>query len=302
MIGKTTSLSDFYRRKFGDLPSEIIARIGQFNVFELEDVAAGKAKMPYSRKDYFKISLISGGNNRVHYADKTFEAEHNMLLFANPQVPYNWELGPDDRKSGFYCVFTEEFFKGYGNIRSYPMFQPGGTPILSITDEEFEQVKVIYQKMFAEIASDYVFKYDVLRNLVMELVHTALKLRPALMKPAETTGANAAERITGLFLELLERQFPIESPMQSIKLRTPGEFAAQLSVHYNHLNKVLKETTGKTTSRLISERLALEARALLKHTDWSIADIGWSLGFEDPSHFVKFFRKNEQTTPRAFRG
>ncbi|MBO9151541.1 helix-turn-helix domain-containing protein [Chitinophaga sp. GCM10012297] len=301
MIEKTISLSDFYRLKFGDLPSEIIARIGQFNVFELEDVAAGKAKMPYSRKDYFKISLISG-SNRVHYADKTFDAEQNMLLFANPQVPYNWDLSPDDRKSGFYCVFTEEFFKGYGNIRSYPMFQPGGTPIISITDEEFEQVKTIYGKMFAEIESEYVFKYDVLRNLVMELVHTAMKLRPALITPADTGGAHAAERITGLFLELLERQFPIESPMQRIKLHTPGEFAAHLNVHSNHLNKVLKETTGKTTSRLLAERLALEARALLKHTDWSVADIGWCLGFEDPSHFVKFFRKNEQTTPRAFRG
>ncbi len=298
---KTLSLTEFYRTSLGILPSEIIGKIGQFNVFSLSDFITGpKAAVPYSRKDYYKISLISGSNS-VHYADKTLEVEHNMLLFANPQVPYNW-TPVTQNLVGEFCVFTEDFFKGYGNFKAYPLFQPGGIPVLSLSDEEFNQVREIYKKMMQEISSEYVFKYDVLRNLVMELIHTALKLRPAIITPLESGGSHAASRITGLFLELLERQFPIESTMQRVKLRTPGEFAAQLNIHYNHLNKILKETTGKTTTRLLAERITLEARALLKHTDWSISDIAWCLGFEDPSHFVKFFRKNEQTTPRAFRG
>ena len=298
---KTLPLENFYRTKLGILPSEIVGRVGQFNVFSLKDYVGDTAyPMPYSRKDYYKISLITG-KNRVYYADKTLEVTDNMLLFANPQIPYNWEpLQP--RQEGAFCVFTDAFFNGYGNIKEYPLFQPEGTPVLSLQNDEVAQVRVIYQKMFQELASDYPYKYDVLRNLVSELIHTALKLRPAQLQKVVKSDSNAADRITALFLELVERQFPIESPMQRIHFRTPGEYAGQLNVHINHLNKVLKETTGKTTSQLLAERLTMEARAMLKHTHWNISEISWCLGFEDPSHFIKFFKKNTQTTPTGFRG
>lgn len=296
---KALSLADFYRIKLGILPSEIIGKIGQFNVFSLDDYVHPDHTIPYSRKDYYKISLISGSNT-VHYADKTLVVENNMLLFANPQVPYNWEPVSFD-KTGAFCVFTEDFFKGYGDFKAYPLFQPHGIPILDLNDEEFGQVRIIYDKMFAEIASDYMYKYDVLRNLVTELIHTALKMRPAIIQPVGHKESYASDRISALFLELLERQFPIESTIQSIRLHSPSDYAQQLNIHVNHLNKVLKEATGKTTKLLISERIALEARALLKHTNWTINEIAFCLGFEDPSHFIKFFKKSEQATPNVFR-
>ncbi|MBP1612690.1 MAG: putative AraC family transcriptional regulator [Bacteroidetes bacterium] len=296
---KTLSLADFYRTKFGILPSEIIGKIGQFNVFSVGDYIQPDHTIPYSRKDYYKISLISGSNT-VHYADKSLVVESNMLLFANPQVPYNWEPLTLD-KTGSFCVFTEDFFKGYGDFKAYPLFQPHGIPILDLNDEEFKQVWTIYDKMFAEIASDYIYKYDVLRNLVTELIHTALKMRPAIMEPVEPIESRASDRITSLFFELLERQFPIESTVQSIRLHSPSDYAHQLNIHVNHLNKVLNETVGKTTKQLISERIALEARALLKHTNWTIDEIAFCLGFDDSSHFIKFFKKNGQATPKEFR-
>ena len=297
---KTQTLENFYRTKLGILPSEVVKRTGQFNVFTLADYVGDTAyPMPYSRKDYYKISLISGAN-RVYYADKTLEVADNMLLFANPQIPYNWEPLSDNQR-GAFCVFTEGFFQGYGNIKAYPLFQPSGVPILSLSEEEVTPVQSIYQKMFQEIASDYQYKYDVLRNLVSELIHTAMKLRPAKLLPDLKSDSNAAQRITELFLELLERQFPVESTAQRIRLRTPGEYAEQLNVHGNHLNKVLKAVVGKTTSQVIAERLTQEARAMLKHTHWTIAEIAWCLGFEDPSHFIKFFKKNTQATPTTFR-
>lgn len=299
MMEKTTSLEEFYRKKLGVLPSDFFKKIGEFNVFKLKDYFGTSKEMPYSRKDYYKISLISG-ENTVHYADKTLRVKDNMLLFANPQIPYNWEPLSED-KTGAFCVFTEAFFEDFGSFKDYPLFQTNGTPILSLNDEEFQQIQQIYKKMFTEINSEYTYKYDVLRNLVFELIHTALKMRPAQLENEEKTVSNASERITSLFSELLERQFPIESVQQKINLRTPGDFAKQLNIHNNYLNKVLKSATGKTTSALIAERFVLEARALLKHTNWTIAEISWSLGFEDPSYFIKFFKKNEKLTPNGFR-
>lgn len=297
---KTMSLEEFYRNKIGVLPSEIFKKIGHFNVFRMEDYEGTEFPytMPYSRKDYYKIALIMGAH-KVEYADKTFDVKHNMLMFANPQIPYNWT--PTTRSPrGAFCVFTEDFIKEFGNIKEYELYQPGGFPILDVTDPEAAGMMVAFNKMFTEIATEYKYKYDVLRNLVFELIHTALKMRPA-MTLGEAERSNANDRIVSLFLELLERQFPIESPMQHINFKSPHEFASQLNVHMNHLNRVLKDATGKTTTQLIGERIASEARALLKHTNWNVSEIGWCLGFEDPSHFLKFFKKNTQTTPKGFR-
>src|SRR5882724_6058363 len=103
------------------------------------------------------------------------------------------------------------------------------------------------------------------------------------------------------YTELLERQFPIESPSQQFGLRSAKDYASQLAVHINHLNRAVKQTTGKTTTEHITGRVLSEAKALLKHTDWNISMISYCLGFEEPSHFNNFFRKRTQLTPSAFR-
>jgi len=152
--------------------------------------------------------------------------------------------------------------------------------------------------MHSEIRSDYRYKYDLLRNYVTELIHYALK-----MEPTETIykHPDANSRITAVFTELLERQFPIESPSQRFTLRSAKDFAEQLSVHVNHLNRAIRQTTGKTTTDHIFERLTNEAIALLRHTNWNIAEISYCLGFEEPAHFNNFFKKQTAKTPSVYR-
>jgi len=105
-----------------------------------------------------------------------------------------------------------------------------------------------------------------------------------------------------LFIELLERQFPIENTTQILQLKTATDFADTLRVHVNHLNKVLKEITGKTTTEIIASRINQEAKILLKQTSWNVSEIAYSLGFEEVAHFSNFFKKHTKVSPLAFRG
>jgi AraC family transcriptional activator of pobA len=297
-MDKLETIEDFYRKKLLFMPDNLKKEIGHFNVFVLDDFVGCSAKpIPYSRRDYFKISLIVG-KNKVHYADKVVEIEKQALFFANPQIPYNWEQ-LDEQQSGFFCVFTEAFFHQFGNLKEYPVFKPNGSPVFAIDDEQVDRIKGIFKQMMTEINSDYTYKYDVLRNLVFDLIHSAMKMQPANI--SVTQHSNASSRISSLFLELLERQFPIENSRQRFGLRSAADFADQLTIHVNHLNRALKETTQKTTSEIIAERILQEAKILLKHTDWNISEIAYSLGFEEPTHFNNFFKKNIQITPRQFR-
>ncbi|CAN5519968.1 hypothetical protein BH11BAC3_BH11BAC3_13580 [soil metagenome] len=84
-------------------------------------------------------------------------------------------------------------------------------------------------------------------------------------------------------------------------MRTAKDYADKLAVHVNHLNKVLKENTGKTTTELISSRVLQEAKILLKQTDWNISEISGSLGFEEVAHFSNFFKKQTNLAPLTFR-
>ncbi|WP_235696106.1 helix-turn-helix domain-containing protein [Epilithonimonas caeni] len=292
------SLEEFYRSKFNHVPENIRNGVGHFNIFTIDEYAGGQEKpVVYSRKDYFKITLIIG-RNRIHYADKVIDIQKQALFFTNPQIPYKFEW-IDNHKSGFFCVFTPAFFYHFGNLNDYEVFKPNVIPVFELTDEQLEDVTQIFSKMQAEIVSDYVHKYDLLRNLVFDLLHYTLKMKPA--SKAEKQQANASQRITHLFLELLERQFPIEDAGQRIHFRSPSEFAHQLSLHVNHLNRAVRGVTEKTTSEIIAGRLLQEAKILLRHTEWNVSEIAYSLGFKEATHFNNFFKKNMQITPVQFR-
>ena len=152
--------------------------------------------------------------------------------------------------------------------------------------------------MISETESDYNYKNEVLSNYVQLIIHEALRMQPS---EDHSPHKNAAKRITSVFLELLERQFPIESTAYPLNLRTAKDFAVSMSVHVNYLNRSVKEVTGKPTSIHISERIIRESKALLQHTDWNISDIAYALGFKYPTYFNNFFKKMTGTNPKSMR-
>jgi AraC-like DNA-binding protein len=126
-----------------------------------------------------------------------------------------------------------------------------------------------------------------------------MKLQP--VAKIEIRHTNASHRISAFFLELLERQFPIDDNHQSLNLRSASDFAKQLNIHVNHLNRAVKETTDKTTTQLIAERVVTEAKILLKHSAWNVSEIAYALGFTEVTHFNNFFKKHVLLSPLKFR-
>ena len=304
------TIKEFYQDILGDtcpdihqfLNENIHKDIGHFNVFDISEIhrdCKSKTEMPYNRRTYYKISLIKG-KNKVEYANKTIQIEDCAILFASPKIPYNY-TNLCAEQAGHFCVFTKDFLPATKigvKLDQLPVFSPQSDFIFRISIEQFRQFEAIFLKMHEEITSDYVYKYDLLRNYVMELIHFGQKLKPIL--PLENN-KTASSRTTSLFIELLERQFPIENISQLLQLKTPADFAGILSVHVNHLNRVLKETTGKTTGEIIGSRIFQEAKLLLTQTQWNISEIAFSLGFEEVAHFSNFFKKHRQQSTQNYR-
>lgn len=272
-------------------------RTNPFNVVHVPASDQPFTCQPYNTKGIYKIS-IHHGHNRVYYADKVIEFNERAILFSRPNMVYRFEQF-GEQHPGYLCVFTNDFFDQFLNITNYPIFDPEVSPLIEITADQMTSFTKIFQEMEQEMTLDFSYKYDILRNRVLQLILNALRLLPA--PHLQIRESNSSIRISAYFKELLEGQFPILNPSYRMILRHPNEFADTLSVHVNHLNRSLKQVTGNTTTQQIAERIVKEAKILLQDTEWNIMEIAWSLGFEDLSHFIKFFKKNVNITPNAFR-
>lgn len=284
------------KRTISEFNNEL--KLKGFKAFQIDDDSS--ATRTYSRKEFYKICLTTG-KSIIHYADRSFEQEGTILFFGNPHIPYSWET-ISTTYVGYTCLFSEGFLKQSDRSESLlqsPFFKIDGTPVLEISEEQRLFLNTLFQKIIEEQENDYTFKDELIRNYISLIIHEALKLQPS---EHYHQAKKATARITSVFLELLERQFPIETIDHPLQLRTAQDYAQRLNVHTNYLNRAVKEITGKSTTAHITERIIAEAKALLQHTDWNISEIAFSLGFEYPTYFNNFFKKQTGTNPKSLRG
>lgn len=268
--------------------------------FKAYKIVAPENALPAAgRRDFYKLVLATG-QMTVGYGEQTTHLDDTFLLLVNPLVPHS-VIHHSAENSGYACLFTDAFVASWKHtevLQHTPLFRVGDSPIIRLTREQAAFMTSLFQKMLAVQEDGYAHKDELVKNCLALLLHEALRIQPPQV---EGTQRSAALRVTQLFMELLERQFPLESPEQLLSLRTAQDFAGRLAVHVNYLNRCVKEATGKATSTHIAERLVAEAQALLRHTRWSIADIASSLGFAYPTYFYNYFKRITGLTPASFR-
>jgi len=252
----------------------------------------------YGRRDCYKI-VMATSDMHICYGDQAFDIGGTFLFFGNPHIPYSCEHR-SPRQQGYACLFTEAFIAGRertDNLLNSPIFRFDGRPVIPLNAEQAAFISGLYQLMLMVYNGDYDKKDEMLRSCIDLIIHEALRVQPQ----NGVKQKNAAARITYMFMELLENQFPIERAADTLQLRSAQDFAGKLAVHVNYLNRSVKEVTGKPISQHIAERIAAEAKALLQHTNWSVADIAYGLGFEYPSYFNNYFKRVTGITPSSLR-
>ncbi|WP_143307221.1 helix-turn-helix domain-containing protein [Chitinophaga vietnamensis] len=295
----TESLAEFYKRTGQDIPPELRHTSGNphFNVRESLSVVRQTA---FNRRDYFKICLsdIKKGGGVLLYNDQEIPLDQSCLILSNPAVPASIEIKVPFYRS--YCLFNTPFIEGCiprDVQQACPLFNPSLMPVIPLTKEEKKRLQTYFTQMQALQATDYPFKWDMIRNLLQLLIHEGIRLQQSRQEPAFIV----RDRLMNDFFALLNQEFPVDSPEVPLKLLTPALFASQLHVHVNHLNSVVKKHTNKTTREIIHERVITEAKTLLRNTSWNISEIAYALGFEYPSHFNKYFKQFTGRTPLEFR-
>ncbi len=295
LINETESFKDFNHLK---LNKSIISSDSHFfhyfNSADCKDLSA----MQYRKRDFFKISFLHG-DYIVHFGSESIRVSGASFSIFHPSIPYTIETIKETNNGG-YLIFTDLFYDNYFKepISRFPLFINDKKTIYSLNQKNENYVKELFRKIETYSHSNYDQKHQMILNNISELLHFGNTIDPVSERMHVLSHK---ERLVKIFKEILESQFPVNSILDNGSLRSASDFSKLLNVHVNYLNRIIKETSGKSTTEHINERYLKESLILIKHSNWSISEIAYSLGFKDAPHFNHFFKSMTNAKPSDYR-
>ncbi len=272
-----------------DYGQEHLRRQGFVAMPFLDSLSLDPARLSPHFHDFYQVSRISGDCRLMHDFRET-DVNGETLFFLSPGQVHTMRPGREVR--GTIISFTREFIDHpSGILLDLPFFQPAtDTPWLELAPDAAAVAHALFDEMQAEFDAALPHSEEVLRALLTLLLVRSIRWHDGAdnKNPRTRTG-------------ILVRQFHQEVANHYLEWQTLAPYARSLGVTTNHLNDVVREATGTPPGEHIRARRLLDAKRMLLHSSLSVSEIGYRLGFKDPSYFSRFFRRYEDATPAAFR-
>lgn len=257
-------------------------------------IKINKSKITRPHKHNSFLTMVFTKGSGWHEIDfERYEIFPGAVFFVSPGQTHHWELSEDI--DGYIFSHTTSFynlhFSNHG-INSFPFyFSPQNTPVLYLDETQHKEIKFIFAEMFQENTSEKPFSNLIvlsqMTNLYSKLSRIYLEKNSGkILKP------NAYSDLLQRFERLLEENYST--------LKLTSEYAEKLFVTPKHLNRVVKSLVGKTATEFITERIILEAKRQILHTNIPLTEVADLLGFHDYSYFSKIFKKTTGLTPTGF--
>lgn len=265
----------------------------RFFVVRLEEMyQLMRLPVPPTRTSAHLLVMLTEGSGRMSVGSETYAlAPGDCLLVPAGQVLAFGEAQPH---RGYLCSFHPSFFQGRVVSSTLPsefdFLRVWGVPFFRFDAGVAEYVRALLERLHTEYAANGLASLSLLQAYVAALL---CELNQAY-QPAAGSAPTAAAHLANQFQELLFARFRTQQLV--------ADYAVQLHVSPNHLNKAVKAVTGKSPTKWIAEAVMLEAKVLLHQSALSVADVAAEIGMADPSYFSRFFKKHEGLTPLEFRG
>lgn len=246
------------------------------------------------RINFYDVVWFQKGSPVCIVDFKRIEIKPNSILFINKnQVHFYEDFGGCD---GWVLLFTDTFFCKspaetrflnntvlFNDLLSVPYFE------LNTDDDTLPNLFFSIQKELDRENDEA--KYPILQNLLQVLLLQAERTYRKQGMVEIKRGADM--EIVMLFRDLVDRHF---AQQRSIHF-----YAVQLNITEKQLQRCTAQVLGKPPKEYINERLLLEAKRLLLHSQANTKEIAFDLGFDEPTNFIKYFKKYTQKTPIEFR-
>lgn len=217
-----------------------------------------------------------------------YKTDKPSLLYMNPNQVHRTFKAEDDVIGYVLAIGNENIHPEY--LKLLEDITPARP--LQLSEENFadiRQVMLLCVKFF-EREKDALY-YALLKDSCNTLI--ALIISQYLEKLATLDKISRSDTITKVFKVKLERDF--------ITHKRPADYANELNISVAYLNECVKNATGYTVSHHIQQRVILEAKRLLYHSDKSVKEISSELGYDDYPYFSRLFTKVTGVSALTFR-
>ncbi len=265
---------------------------GGFGLYSSADL---KKKIGPIKTEYYRVALFRQGTVTLQIGLERFQPVRNSLVFGFPGQIFSLDAPSDDLRN-YYCLFSTEFVLKSGDLKTIvehsPFYSYAGSPCFQVTEEEGAALEALILEMNAEVKHKRPGTGQAIRAL-LQLILIQANRRYGVNLFSTATAGYSHSLLFNRFIKLVSQHV--------LTRRKVADYATMLHVSADHLNRTVKQLSGKTANRYIDEMLLLEACALLRHSALSVAEIAYQLEFADPSHFNKFFKKLAGCTPLHYR-
>lgn len=243
---------------------------------------------------FYSLLFIQEGEG-YHYIDfKKYKYQRGSIVFISREQVHAFERNLN--RHAFFMVFTEEFLEQSSlgsslmnrlSLYNYHLFPP----VLQLNEEEFP----IFENLVNRLRHEYHAPDD---HLTKELIQSALKIF-LLLAERKRRKSHALEEMSPYHETFMQFQRLLEKHLLSN--RQVQFYANELNVSTKKLNRATQHIVNQTVKAFINDQLIIEIKRLLMNTSYSIKEIAYQTGFDDPTNFIKYFKKDTQLTPSEFR-
>lgn len=238
-------------------------------------------EIPHSH-DYYEMIWLIKGSGTLYVDMREYAIENNTVFYLKPNQAHQFIAQAE--MEGFVFSFTDSFFKmeEYDfdwecQAKLCKLYAERRT--ISIAHEIEEDMKEITLKIVKEFQNQYSYSTELLkRYFKIFLIYLA---RTTEEKQQSTEYSRDTELVKG-FMALLDKNFK--------EKKLVAEYAAQLLVTPNYLNRIIKNLTGFSAGHHIRQRIVLEAKRMSRYSAAGMKEIAYNLGFLDTAHFSRFFK------------
>ena len=271
----------FHRDKYGD---ELL-----IDVVTLDAIRNSQTFQDVMRQSFYGVMLTTGGEGNVELDGIPCTAGKGLVAFARPGDVCT--VTRDEGLTSLELIFERDFVLSFFNdphfLDSLSYFSAKRpSPYVQLDEALYNRIIALFVEIQLEIAHSR--DRHLLRAMLYETLMLLQKATPVAEKKRESSETRMAR-----FRELVNEHFRTETGVEF--------YAERLCVTPNYLNRIVRQTLGKSTKGYIQSRRIEEARHLLRYTSLPVSDIADQLGFETPSYFVRTFAHATGMTPLQFR-
>lgn len=254
-----------------------------------------KVSYPHRHDDFYEILFVTQGKGVYTIDFEEYEIKPDAIFFLSPGQIHELELSDDVQ--GYIFLFSSSFYH-FNKTNPYKLFE---LPFFYTLGKDTPP-------LYLESKTDHITLSELFKNAIYENDHQL------------TDKEEAVRALLDLILIQCNRIYPVQNQEEKLQKSrilvkrfkqlieekcqenlAVKDYASLLSVTANHLSETVKLVTGRTSTDLINDRMLMEIKRMLVHTNYTVSEIAYRLNFADQSYFSKYFKKLSSFSPLDYR-